>query len=33
VSSDSLVGVAFGGQRDNFAVALGAIARRHGFTR
>ena len=28
-----VVAVAFGEQRDNFAVALGAIARRHGFSR
>ena len=32
-SSGLLVAVAFGEHRDNFAVALGAIARRHGFSR
>lgn len=31
VSSGLLVGVAFGEERENFAIALGGIARRHGF--
>jgi hypothetical protein len=33
VSGGLLVGLAFGEQRDDFAVALGAIPRRHGFSR